>query len=248
MSVSTIDPSTVDWTQRSDKRVSDQFLIEEVVGCVKDRKACRALTFPAAEFLMEHELSRATPKTKWHIDAVESNPRVLRKMAITVGLLSAKRMTANIRPGRFLEVLQGFENLADEDSKQYDFIYPDWMGTWSMGKRAEVDSIFQLNLLRPGGHLAGTLALQRGHGPAIDELHRFTQGLPIEVIDARPNNREREFNYHLRTQGIPRYIVSRAASYGVRLQNPKVMVYDSLSDSGRRNSVQMKMVFQRSYV
>lgn len=243
-----VSPSAINWTLRSDKRVSDQFLIDEVVSSVCDRKTCRAMTFPAAGFLMEKELSKATPKIKWHIDAIESDAKVIRKMAVTVGLLNARRMTSDLHKGRFLQVLQQFEATADWDPSQYDFIYPDWMGTWSLEKREETASIFQRNLLRQGGVLAGTLSLLRGHGPAIEELRDFVDGEPVEVIDFRPSNRKREMNYRLRTQGIPHFIMTQAQSYGIKLEDPKVMVYDSLSDSGLRNTAQMKLVFRRSYV
>ena len=55
--------------------------------------------------------------------------------------------------------------------KPFNLIYADWMGTWGLAKKNEVELIMQNRMIVPGGHLLITISMWRGgRGPCHEEI------------------------------------------------------------------------------
>lgn len=152
------DPAQMDWENANDKRYND-IKLYKCLSPLSSFGRLRVLSFPAANWHFERGLIERGGNLCFEFVGVELNPVVHKKALVTMNSLRHEYPRNSFTMGdRPESLLQHLKNA----STGYDFIYTDWMGTWSENKEKEIHTVFKRRLLNCGGFFAFTIMLGRG--------------------------------------------------------------------------------------
>ena len=204
---------------------------------MRDRQPIRVLSFPGPMWGWEQGLLGAFPAAKFKIVGLERDSRIHEKLVkAAVGLPGKLRMT---------DAACSFSQFAEQHTKRnvgYDIIYLDWMGTWSREKKADLETLFARNLLRPDGVLILTVSLRRGNPETLEELNDLAYDLPVSFYDAR--GRDRYVN-NIKVRGIPHWVEAAAADRGVAMRPLMASIYYSNTGISDQAQPQLQILMKR---
>ena len=247
MSHSSVDPRRVDWAITENKRKNDALIRQFLIANIPTKRPFRMLTFPAGQALMEQNLLAAFTGLPVEITGIERNHDIFRALKRTAKHLeeTCPKVKFNLQhgPGSFKNYLRN-QTVRCDTSDMFDFIYPDYMGTWSREKREDIALIFEKKLLRDGGFLTLTLMTARGRPETIDELQDFID-YDFTAIYQPPERTTK--GMQLKSVGVAGLICKMAEDRGIRLEPRIVAFYTSptLVGSFERDTTEISLTFQK---
>lgn len=233
-----IDAALVDWAAARSKRQQDSKIIQYMLLTLLDKKDPNILCMPAGGWMFERALIEAFPSHEFSFQGVERDKGVYTASARTLKSLGSEHSQCEFRlhygcVGTKLE-----HAVAEEQA--YDVIYLDYMGTWSCEKQGHIRDIIKSRLLKTGGTLILTLALNRGQPETNNRLSQAAMIADIMETDywgVIVNEAERctlkpGTVSNMKVSGIPAIIQQMAAQDGILFNFVGGAVYDSFSKVG----------------
>ncbi len=240
-----MDASSYNWHGKQAKRLNDMQVREWLLSIMKSRSQFKAITFPAADAVMESSMARDFSDVKFKFHAVEQNPRVFSKLRKQIQVLNRKHKNLSLSAPYGCCAFKGFVNRMEapyNEDGRYHFVYLDYMGTWSADKRSEIDLLFSKHVIRRRGFLALTIMLARGRPETLDELQDYMTSNFIVVEDMRVTGAVTQ-TLRLKTQGLPRLIEEMARNHGLSLVTRRVAIYPG-GYSFERATPEVSLLFQ----
>ena len=233
-----VTPAQLDWASASAKREVDSLAFRVAASDILSmRTNVRVASFPAADWTWEHNLMTQFKNHVFHITGIERDPAVY-----AVGARNAPTLGVCAMHPRPVG-LSSF--LTTPDLEPFDIINLDWLGTWSKEKKKDLRRIFERpTLLRDGGLLLLTMALNRGQPETTDELYELAENnLAFMVYDERGRDAHTS---GFRVRGIPQWVINEADEVGVTLRPLLASVYYSKrADTSGSPAPMVQFMFKR---
>ena len=241
MSKQTLKPSEAQWHSRLAKRLVDEHTYRAMhKWATAATSAKRVLSFPAAEWEFEKAYATVFPHALCEFVGVESDPDTHARMGVTAGLLEALhtgfKFSPQDAPVRMTDFMKRWKA---EDQKPFDYIYLDWMGTWSEDKMRQVNFILDNGMLAKDGFFRFTLSMNRGH------KKRWEVILPdfcfFDITDLRGGGSALpEWKLH----GIPGYVIDRAEQNLRKAKLVSAATYLSSNKPVGRSTAEMSVLLR----
>jgi hypothetical protein len=227
-----VDPKIVDWSMTIEKRQNDLAVRHLLIPTLSSDRTFKMLSFPAGGAIMETSLIQDLPELQVEITGIERDPMIFRQLEDTAQWFeeeySRARFSLGHGPCDLQRYLDGREK-ATQPEEQFDFIYPDYMGTWSQEKRHNMVTVFEKNLLRVGGLLTLTIMAAREYPKTKEELEAFSESSFSSVI-ILPDNRTD--GMIIKSQGLAGLLCNLAEQYGQTLEPRAINFFSSPARTG----------------
>jgi hypothetical protein len=233
------DPNLTMWNKRAAKRFVDEQVFRCITQWQMTRKICNVLSLPAKEWLWERDFAVSFPNMRANFYGIERNTEVLETMRKTSQNLNKLHTHHKFLPvDQPIDALQFLQTTNDV----YDFIYLDWMGTWSTEKFKQIQAVLDRDVLRKGGFLRLTMALGRG------KAARWASRLPDydqEICGVQDMRAGGGILPEWKVYGIPGLIMQEAKLRGVKLKMVSNIAYISRNIPTERGTSEMSVMFRR---
>ena len=243
MSNQSKNPSLALWNKRAAKR----FVDEQIFRCMASWKLpkknlCNVLSLPAGSWFWERDFTAAFPNAKINFVGVERNSTVLKTMRRNADSLNKLNRRHKFIPVDHPVDLADFLKDTDE---VFDMIYLDWMGTWATDKFNQIKTILDREILRKGGLLRLTMALNRGKPSVWKTLCSEYDPTLIGVQDMRAGGNDFSDLPQWKVYGVPGLIIREAAERGVKLKLVSNIAYVSRETPTARGTSELSVVLRR---
>ncbi len=244
MATKNANPADLNWFKRAAKRHADELCFRAMgpwVSSAPNGMISRILTLPAGNWLWEKMFTDVFPHRKLVFTGIEQNDKVFAEMKKMGGRLSAlsadHTFEAFQKPISFAEYMKFWKTF---DGGKFDMIYLDWMGTWGKDKYAQIEQIFEQDMLTKDSLLRFTIGLNRGHPKAWADLNDVADD-SFHIVDIRGGGGPLpKWKMH----GIPALIETVGADYGRKVKMVTAHVYSSYHDGNRAAVPEVSFLFR----
>lgn len=218
--------SLLDWSGREEKRHADSIVFQQLNAWFAKQTKRHILSFPAEAWWWERALLNKFPKYHKTLVGLESNWKVwcqMRKFAEE----NHVRQPHVLKPcDSYMTFRQYAQSFVPGESKPFDMIYLDWMGTWGMEKYWDIQALFEQQMFKNGtGHeysvLRFTTAMTRGW-PGKWQTSPGDCDRAFEYADIRGGGGPIE---DWRVYGVPSTVIGIAKANGYKAKLMSVQVY-----------------------
>jgi len=161
------------WAERTRKEENNRRVRMALSENILSSDEYRMLCFPAEGWLFELGLMDRFASAKFSITGLEYSKKFFDKFYATgnrikKAIIDQGDSTEIIIPDQPCSLEKYARTFSD---KPFNLIYADWMGTWGLAKKNEVELIMQNRMIVSGGHLLITISMWRGgRGPCHEEI------------------------------------------------------------------------------
>lgn len=233
----------MNWFKRAAKRHADELCFRAMgpwVSSAPNGLIFRILSLPAGNWLWEKMFTEVFPHRRLLFTGIEQNNKVHGEMKKVGGRLNALSLGHVYQPFpkpiSFADYVKHWEK---RDGVTFDMIYLDWMGTWGKDKLAQIEQIFEQDMLTKDALLRFTIGLNRGHPKAWADLHDVEDS--FHIVDIRGGGGPLpKWKMH----GIPALVETVGADFGRKVKMVTAHVYSSYHDGNRSAVPEVSFLFR----
>ncbi len=225
------------WQTRASKRNADDIVFHCLASWALTTGKKRILTLPADKWLWEKQFLMHYPDNPVEFLGLEGNSRVAERMRDAAAFSPAPpphEFKPHAQDLSFDEYAKSFK----PKDGMFDMIYLDWRGNWGDDKIKQLRLLFRQGMLKTGGFLRFTVALNPGKLANLsnfdEEQHSFHIGDMLCGGDGKP---------HWKSDGIPRIAIEVARKEGHHMDPVAMQYYQSYSSLGEATS-QVSFLFK----
>lgn len=245
-----VDPTKLNWVNRSCKREQDVKLNARIMPLVDDIEGpITFLSLPAANWAFENQLAGVHLERQFKFYGVEENLQVYNRGIVQAdSLTSLYSKEAGGAGTEFHMLHHGTTNsfLDSHPVDSFDVVYMDYFGTWSQDKKDDMVRIARGRIC--GSVLVVTVGLLRGSALTYAEIKEYVRYNDKTIVDFYEINTRCKLEEGSPTwskvYGIPNCIVDIFEQEGAYCKCVGVNIYDSWSQSNPdRFSPEMNLIF-----
>ena len=241
---STIDPNNIAWEINNAKRHNDLRIYNALKYDFIKKKHINCLSFPAKNWFFEKGMAMSfMDGCTFMFDGIERNIKVLNESMYTKKKKTIDNATYKFNNMNPISAHKYF--IQYSGPTKYDFIYLDWMGTWSKEKKKELESMFVSDILKKNSYFGFTIMLSRGQPITFEDLEiamevEHSTTYDFDVDDTGPYKESHMFK--LKTHGLTNLLITMAKSYGYGLRLKLFSLYSG--GTGFRITPELSFLFK----